>query len=64
MHTSVYKQFLDLVVTSTKAMRQGAPIKDGQAESIDLGAINLPGLTDRIQWLVEDAVMDGAKVHA
>ena len=43
-------------------MRQGAPIIDGKCMRVDIGAINLPGLKDKIQGLVDDAVSKGAKV--
>uniref|UniRef100_A0A061RL47 Aldehyde dehydrogenase n=1 Tax=Tetraselmis sp. GSL018 TaxID=582737 RepID=A0A061RL47_9CHLO len=61
VHEKVYDEFVDRVVEATKKIRQGPALGSG---TVDCGAMCMPGLTDQILALVDDAVGKGAQVKA
>lgn len=61
IHEKVVPKFTDAVVGIVKKMRQGPPLASGQ---VDAGAMCMPGLAQKIQALVDDAVSKGAKLLA
>ncbi len=62
IHHSIYDQCLQRLVKGAKALRQRAPL-EGDPTAVDAGAIALPGLVEKIDSLVKDAVSHGAKVR-
>jgi acyl-CoA reductase-like NAD-dependent aldehyde dehydrogenase len=59
VHEKVVDRFLDLCMTSVTQMRMGAA---SGGDMIDFGSLCLPGLADKVQELVDDAVANGATV--
>ena len=62
IHHSIYDKCLERLVKGAKALRQRAPLQ-GDPTAVDSGAIALPGLVEKIDSLVKDAVSQGAKVR-
>jgi len=58
VHEKIYDKFVTKVVDAAKKIRQGPALGGG---TVDCGAMCMPGLTDKIQELVDDAVAKGAK---
>mmetsp|Transcript_7006 Transcript_7006/g.19782 ORF Transcript_7006/g.19782 Transcript_7006/m.19782 type:complete len:603 (-) Transcript_7006:65-1873(-) len=58
VHEKVYDEFVDKVVESAKKIRQGPALG---ADPVDCGAMCMPGLAEKIQGLVDDAVSNGAE---
>lgn len=59
---TVYDRFLEKVKERVRDLRQGAPLQPGQ--TVDVGAMTMPGQLDILDRLVADAVAKGAKVLA
>ncbi len=59
VHENVVDKFLDLCMSAVTQMRVGAASGD---EMVDFGSLCLPGLADKVQGLVDDAVSKGATV--
>ena len=55
----IFDEFRDRVVAATQGLRQGA---SDQNELVDVGAIVSPIQLDRIERMVDQAVVDGARV--
>ncbi|GFR39785.1 hypothetical protein Agub_g270 [Astrephomene gubernaculifera] len=61
VHDKIYDKFLETVAPLVRGMRQGNPL--GEAE-VDCGALCMPGLSEKVHGLVEDAVARGARLLA
>ncbi|KAG1661699.1 hypothetical protein FOA52_002035 [Chlamydomonas sp. UWO 241] len=61
VHNKVLDQFVEGVVSVVKQMRQGPPLGHGD---MDTGSMTMPGLPQKVQGLVDDAVAKGAKLLA
>lgn len=59
VHEKVVDAFLDACMTAVMQMRVGAASQD---RTVDFGSLCLPGLADKVQRLVDDAVARGATV--
>src|SRR5687768_7663433 len=59
VHESIARQFIDLVVKETRALRQGQPT----AEGIDIGAMTNERQLKIVESHVSDAVKKGARVE-
>jgi hypothetical protein len=57
----VYEEFLRRATAVVGQLRQG-PAVGGAGGAVDLGAMCMPGLAEKVQALVDDAVARGAKV--
>ena len=64
VHSSLVGEFVERLATIAKAMRQGPPLNNHGNTGVDIGALCLPGESERIQGLVEDARKYGATVVA
>jgi acyl-CoA reductase-like NAD-dependent aldehyde dehydrogenase len=60
VQAGIYDRFCDTVAAQARGLRQGNPL--GPAGSVDVGSMAMPGETDRIKALVDDAVARGARV--
>jgi acyl-CoA reductase-like NAD-dependent aldehyde dehydrogenase len=58
IHTAIHDRFVSMVEESVKRMRMGPGSSEGP---VDFGAMCLPGLAEKVHWLVQDAVAQGAK---
>lgn len=61
VHRSLYARWTEDAAAAVAAMRQGPPLGAGR---VDVGALCLPGLAERVQELVDDAVAHGGRVLA
>lgn len=61
VHESLYEEFCRKAAAAATAMRQGHALGDAH---VDSGAICMPGLAEKVQRLVDDAVKKGARVLA
>jgi len=61
IHSKHYERWLADAGKVARGMRQGSPLGGG---TVDAGAMCLPGLAQKIQGLVDDAVAKGARVVA
>jgi len=61
VHNKVLDAFVAGVVSTVARMRQGPPLGHGPA---DIGCMTMPGLPEKVQELVDDAVAKGAKLLA
>ncbi|MEW5302973.1 MAG: hypothetical protein WDW38_003925 [Sanguina aurantia] len=61
VHSAVHDRFAGMVVGLVKQMRQGPTLGHG---TMDAGAMCMPGLAEKVQGLVDDAVSHGAEVLA
>ena len=59
MQEQVYAEFTERVAATVGKLRQGPALGHGP---VDCGAMCLPGLAERVQELVDDAVALGARV--
>jgi acyl-CoA reductase-like NAD-dependent aldehyde dehydrogenase len=58
VHKKIYDEFLTLIISKTKALRQG----DGLSENVDVGAMTAKMQLDKVNEQVQDAVRKGATV--
>ncbi|CAG9461445.1 unnamed protein product [Pedinophyceae sp. YPF-701] len=61
VHESLIEEFAKRVAAVAKSLRQGPPTGAGV---VDCGAMCLPGLAEKVQELVDDAIAKGAKCFA
>ena len=61
VHSSVEDRFVDACARVVRQMRVG-DVSDAAAGRVDCGSLCLPGLAEKVQSLVDDAVGKGAKV--
>ncbi len=61
VHERVYEQFKERVAAVARKLRQGPATGAGM---VDCGAMCLPGLAEKVQELVDDAVEYGAEVSS
>lgn len=59
VHSKVMDTFLDKCVKAIAQMTQGAASKN---EKVDFGSLCLPGLAEKVQGLIDDAVAHGARI--
>ena len=59
VHENAVDKFLDICMTAVAQMRQGPASQD---DTVDFGSLCLPGLAEKVQELVDDAVSHGATV--
>lgn len=59
VHEKVVDKFLDACMTAVMQMRVGAA---SESRKVDFGSLCLPGLAEKVQGLVDDAVARGATV--
>lgn len=57
-HHTICDQLAERCATLARELKQGDP----ERQEVDLGALTLPGSGERLQALVEHAVLDGAKL--
>ncbi|MBU0506803.1 MAG: aldehyde dehydrogenase family protein [bacterium] len=58
VHKEVYDEFLSLIISKTKQLRQG----EGVSESIDVGAMTAKMQLDKVNAQVQEAVQRGANI--
>lgn len=58
VHESVYDEFVERVVRTTRDLRQGDPSE----ENVDVGAMTFPDQVDKVEEHVQDAIANGARV--
>eukprot|EP00892_Ulva_mutabilis_P007130 jgi/Ulvmu1/478/UM001_0486.1 len=61
VHEAVYEEFLAACAAITSGLRQGDPLGP---DTVDCGAMCLPGLAEQVHALVEDARARGARILA
>mmetsp|Transcript_25181 Transcript_25181/g.54399 ORF Transcript_25181/g.54399 Transcript_25181/m.54399 type:complete len:597 (+) Transcript_25181:63-1853(+) len=63
IHESIHDKFVEMAKAKVLQMRQGVPLKAASiGETVDIGAMTMPGSLEHIQSLVDDAVARGAKL--
>ena len=58
----VFDNFLAAITDVARRLRQGPAVDDGGSGTVDLGAMCMPGLAEKVAVLVDEAVANGAKV--